>query len=144
MLQSEEKSRPFSADQVSNRRSVCSKSAGDLNLSGACLQTAARANLSRSADWPTSSAACIRKRTVSIKSAQYFSSCLQCASQHSLIWSMFTPPDSPGLSTSSRCSILAPQTMCRIQLLRLLLNDLTNSPFTLQVVFDDAGRGQWI
>ncbi len=47
------------------RRGACSKSVGDLNLSGASLQSAACANLSRSADWPASSAACIRKRTVS-------------------------------------------------------------------------------
>lgn len=69
MLQSEEKSKPSPGDQLSKRRSVCSKSAEDLNLSGACLQSAARANLSRSVDWPTSSAACIRKRTVSIEFA---------------------------------------------------------------------------
>lgn len=62
-LQSGEKSMQFSGDQVSNRRSGCSKSVGDLNLSGARLQSAARANLSRSADWPSSSAASIRKRT---------------------------------------------------------------------------------
>lgn len=66
MLQSEEKSKPI---PVSNRRSICSKSVGDVNLSGACLQSAARANLSRSADWPPSSAACIRKRSVSPISA---------------------------------------------------------------------------
>lgn len=48
--------------QSASRRNVCSKSVGDLNLSGARLQSAARANLSRSADWPASSAACIRKR----------------------------------------------------------------------------------
>lgn len=59
----------FSGDQVSNRRSGCSKSVGDLNLSGARLQSAARANLSRSADWPSSSAASIRKRTVSASCA---------------------------------------------------------------------------
>ena len=69
MLQSENKSKPLSGDHMSDRRSVCSKSVGELNLSGACLQSAARANLSRSADWPASSAACIRKRTVSINSA---------------------------------------------------------------------------
>lgn len=48
--------------QAPKRRSGCSRSVGDLNLSGACLQSAARANLSRSADWPASSPACIRKR----------------------------------------------------------------------------------
>lgn len=48
--------------QAPKRRNGCSRSVGDLNLSGACLQSAARANLSRSADWPASSAACIRKR----------------------------------------------------------------------------------
>ncbi|KAL3162440.1 hypothetical protein ABBQ32_010108 [Trebouxia sp. C0010 RCD-2024] len=68
-LQSGDESMPFSGDQVSNRRSSCSKSVGDLNLSGARLQSAARANLSRSADWPSSSAASIRKRTVSVSYA---------------------------------------------------------------------------
>ncbi|DBA69611.1 TPA: hypothetical protein ACH3X2_012680 [Trebouxia sp. C0005] len=48
--------------QAPKRRNGCSRSVGDLNLSGACLQSAARANLSRSADWPASSPACIRKR----------------------------------------------------------------------------------
>ncbi len=51
--------------QAPKRRNGCSRSVGDLNLSGACLQSAARANLSRSADWPASSPACIRKRAVS-------------------------------------------------------------------------------
>ncbi|DBB01137.1 hypothetical protein WJX77_007224 [Trebouxia sp. C0004] len=49
-------------DQAPKKRNRCSRSVGDLNLSGACLQSAARANLSRSADWPASSPACIRKR----------------------------------------------------------------------------------
>lgn len=61
-LQTVEKNMPFSGDQLSKRRSGCSKSVGDLNLSGARLQSVARANLSRSADWPASSAASIRKR----------------------------------------------------------------------------------
>ncbi|DBA96222.1 TPA: hypothetical protein ACH3X3_002418 [Trebouxia sp. C0006] len=51
--------------QAPKRRNGCSRSVGDLNLSAACLQSAARANLSRSADWPASSPACIRKRAVS-------------------------------------------------------------------------------
>lgn len=51
--------------QAPKRRNGCSQSVGDLNLSAARLQSAARANLSRSADWPASSHACIRKRAVS-------------------------------------------------------------------------------
>lgn len=51
--------------QAPKRHNGCSRSVGDLNLSAARLQSAARANLSRSADWPASSPACIRKRVVS-------------------------------------------------------------------------------
>lgn len=61
-LQSGEKRRTLPEDLGPSRRNACSKSVGHLNLSAACLQSAARANLSRSADWPASSAACIRKR----------------------------------------------------------------------------------
>ena len=68
--------------QAPKRRNGCSRSVGDLNLSAARLQSAARANLSRSADWPASSPACIRKRTVSLGMAN----CPQPAGAACVLW----------------------------------------------------------
>lgn len=81
--------------QPASRRNVCSKSVGDLNLSGARLQSAARANLSRSADWPASSAACIRKRVVSLANDMWIiTMCCRipcmCSRKHGFCESGFT------------------------------------------------------